>query len=550
MRVNSIVINKAFGSNLSTATSKGLTKIKIGDWDDSPKIEKLFAKYGITRGYYNTITPEQSAAATIIVLNELNKRVQQPAYQNGIEAATNKFYKTTQILVNGEVKKYPNGYYRYNQVTEDDAILYLYNGRAGALKKGDATPKDNIYTHNINRYMSQVTISENPTKRSAALAKAKTISTNTSSKPKAMNKDLSWGIGQITFGTQLYTGGVNKNSPKEIENLKNSLTLKGVNGKKVEQLVLKLQKGDISFTNSLTTAELESITEGDVDLLLKYSKKLSTKLNGVSSAKEKRKIAGNIDKEFKKEYLSSHAQQVYLKNVKNKSVKLTTENKHLIPYPTKGHKTGAQRRCKALLPQLRGSHKPDSGLIAYQNRVSQGLYTGFNVEKDKGINTTNASTLGILLAKNAADTANTLRTSGGCLTGVKQSLIGAGVVKDTEMKSFNNAFQLAHFFDKHPERFTEITHVQISPTVAREINAGDLTSLPAGYIVIFGNASRTDVPGHAAITSGNGQMYADEVDNSNWDNFVARQSNQNGKGEHGYFRVFKLNENYYKGLLK
>lgn len=544
LRIVNIGANEIFGTNNSTATSKGLTKIKIGDWNDNPKVDKLFSKYGITSGYYDSINGEQSASATIIVLNELAKKVKQPAYQDGIEAANNKFYRTTKKLENGQAVESPSGYMRYNTVSEDDAILYLYNGRAGALKSGNATPKDNIYTHNISRYMSQISISEDPKKRAEALKRAQTVVDG--EKPKAMNKDLGWGIGQITFGTSLYTGGVSKNTAEEIKKLENTLTLKGFDANNVKQLVAKVKNGDIAFTNSLSDSELSAITNDDVALLLKYSNQLSTNLRGVSSASEKRKIAGSIDKEFKREYLSNHAQQTYLKDVKNNAIKLTTDNVNLTSYPSRGYNSGAQQRCQALLTQLRGSHKADSGLNAYRERVSSGLYTGFNVEKDKGINTTNSSALDVLLAKNAADTANTLRTSGGCLTGAKQALIGSGAVKDEEMKTFNNAFQLAEFFDKHPERFIEITHIQISDTVAREITAGDLTKLPAGCIVVFGNSNRTDVPGHAAITSGNGQMYADEVDNSNWDNFVARQENQNGKGEHGYFRVFKLNPAYYK----
>ena len=170
---------------------------------------------------------------------------------------------------------------------------------------------------------------------------------------------------------------------------------------------------------------------------------------------------------------------------------------------------------------------------------------GFDVERDKGVNYNNASSIDILLAKNASDTANTLRTSGGCLTGAKQSLIGSGAVSENEMRNFNNAFQLAKFLEKHPKRFQEIKYVQISPNVSRELTASDIKNLPAGYIVVFGNSARNDVPGHAGVTNGCGQINADETDNSNWDNFAAKDSKQDGKGEHGYVRVFKLNPDYY-----
>ena len=152
----------------------------------------------------------------------------------------------------------------------------------------------------------------------------------------------------------------------------------------------------------------------------------------------------------------------------------------------------------------------------------------------------------MLLAQNGVDAANILRTSGGCLTGAKQALIGCGAVTVDEMSTFDEAYRLAKFCEKHPERFEEIKYVQISEDVVREITAGDISKLPAGYIVVYGNKSRTDVAGHAGITSGNGQIYADEVDNANWDNFVSSNKEQNGKGEHGYVRVFRLKDDYYK----
>ena len=55
--------------NDSTAVSKGLTQIKIADWDNDPRINKLFKKHGIESAYGKGLSPEQSAIATIIVMN-------------------------------------------------------------------------------------------------------------------------------------------------------------------------------------------------------------------------------------------------------------------------------------------------------------------------------------------------------------------------------------------------------------------------------------------------------------------------------------------------
>ena len=535
------------GKSAPTAVSKGLTQIKIGDWDDNPRVAKLFEKYGIKRGYYNTLTPEQSAAATVIVLNELSRTVKTEAVQNGIEASKNRYYYSKKKLVDGAPVERTGGYFIYNNVTDEDAMMYLYNGRSGTLKKGNATPSLMLYTHNIQRYKKLFSVSENPQQRADALKKAPTVTiSNASNKRKEMSSDLGWGIGQVAFNTNLYTGGISKNSESEIQTLKQSLVQRGYDMKYVNSVVSKMKSGEISFLNGLTNSEISAMTEEDIKLLVEHSNSLNKKLAGVTNSKKKRQIATEADKEFKKIYLASHARQVYLNKVSESSVILNDQvESNVKKYPQNGYNTGAQKRCKKYLTQLRGSHQPDSGIYMYSDRVNKGLYTGFNVERDKGINYVNASDVDILLAQNGADSANTLRTSGACLTGAKQALIGSGCVEPEEMSTFNNAFQLAKFLEKHPDRFQEIKYVQISDEVAREITAGDISSLPAGCIVVFGNKSRTDVPGHAGITSGNGQIYADETDNSNWDNFVAKSKNHNGKGEHGYVRVFRLNPEYY-----
>ena len=537
---------KKLGADAPTAVSKGLTQIKIGDWDDNPRVEKLFAKYGITRGYYNTLTPEQSAAATVIVLNELSKTVKTESVQNGIEAANNKYFYAQKRLIDGKPVERAGGYFVYNNITDEDAMMYLYNGRSGTLKKGNATPDLMLYTHNIRRYKNLFEVTENKQQRAQALKKAPAVDVSVGNKRKPLASDLGWGIGQVVFNTQLYTGGVAKNNESEIQALKKSLVQRGFDMRYVNSLISKMQKGDISFTNGLTSREISAMTEADVKLLIEHSESLNKKLQGVGNAKKKREISTDADKEFKRAYLSSHARQFKNDNLGNSVVVLNDNvEDNVKKYPEGGYNTGAQKRCKRYLSQLRGSHQPDSGIYMYANRVNQGLYTGFNVEHDKGINYVNASDIDILLAQNSADTANTLRTSGACLTGAKQSLIGVGCVDPEEMIGFNNAFQLANFLEKHPERFEEIKYVQISDNVVREITSGDVSSLPAGCIVVYGNKARLDVPGHAGITNGNSQIAADEFDNSNWDNFVAKSKKHNGKGEHGYVRIFRINPDYY-----
>lgn len=551
--LKSIGINNPIKKASATSVSKGITQIKVGDWMKSPKIRKLFNKYGITGGYYTNLTEEQSAAATIIVLNELSKRVKKPEYKDGIDAANKKYYAVSKELTpQGDVARHRTKQWKLNRVTEDDAILYLYNGRSGVLRRGNATPADNEYIANIRRNASCVKVLENNHERVQALKNAKEYipdednSTSPIRNQVSMKNDLSWGIGQIAFMPKIYTSGIKNNTDEEIKMLKSTLKAKGISVNDIDVLARKLEHGEIAFVKGLTRAEISAMTAEDVKLLIQHSDKLNSKLSTIKTDATKRKYASDADRDFKRAYLSSHAVQENLSSVKKSSVKLNkASDKNIISYPANGYYTGAQSRCKGLLPQLRGDRVPDAGYNLSSQRTKQGQYMGYKIERDRGINQANASSVDILLAKNGADAANTLKTSGACLTGAKQALIGSGAVTVSEMKGFNKAFQLAEFLSSHPERFVEITHIQISPTMAREITAGDLSNLPAGCIVVFGNKERADVYGHSGITSGNGQIYADETDNSNWDNFTSKDSKQNGKGEHGYIRVFRLNPAYF-----
>lgn len=540
-------INQFFDTDYSTSGSKGLTQIKLGDWSKDKKIKKLFDKYGVNYSTYSQPTAEDSAIATMIVLKEVSKKAKSQKVQDGIEMANDRIYYSPSLP-----DKYGNFHkqegYIVNKVTEQDAMLYIYNGATGRLTRGDATPAIRDYNVGVKKYQKLFTIEEDQALREKALEKAPTIIEGGSKEQnKPMKKDLGWGIGQVAFMPKLYTGGVTQNTKSEISNVKEILIAKGIDGNKINQLIQKLENGELTFVNGLSNDEIKTITKEDVDMLLNYSEKLKQELSTIKSNKQKRELAMKADKRFKNDYLASHARQVHLENVKNKTVLLNDlENKDVIQYPKQGYNTGAQKRCKKYLKQLRGKHSVGTGPANAERRIAEGKYTGFKAENDKGININNTTPIDLLLAQNGADSTNTLKTGGACLTGTKQSLIGAGAVKAEEMTTFNNASQLALFLEKHPERFQEVEYIQISDTVAREITAADIANLPAGYIVVYGNANRLDVPGHAGITSGNGQIYADEADNSNWDNFVANSKNQNGKGEHGYVRVFRLNPNYFK----
>lgn len=547
-QLNKVGIKNPIKKFSATAVSKGIPQIKIGDWMETPHIKELFNKYGITSGYFDNPTEEQSAAAAIIVLKEIDNIVKRPEFREGIEAANKKFYNVSKELdENGKVITHDTRQWKLNKITEDDAILYYYNGRSGVLKSGNATPTDNAYIASIRRNTACVKVYENAKERTEALRRAAAIpqGNEANSNSKAMHDDLGWGIGQVAFMPKIYTSGVENNTEEEIVRMEQALQAKGVDISDVKNLAKRMRNGEIAFIKGLTKNELNTMTAEDVKLILDHAYKLDAKLSTVKTDATKRKYAHEADKNFKRSYLASHSPRVSLSGVKKNSVKLVTaSNKEIQKYPAKGYYTGAQRRCENLLSQLRQGKAPDGGYYRSQNRIKSGEYMGFTVERDNGINTANASDIDIVLAKNFADTANTLKTNGACLTGAKQALIGAGIFKPEELRDFKEAYRLAKFLAQHKDKFIEVTHIQVSPTTAREITAGDIANLPAGCIVVYGNKYSNEVLGHSGGTSGNGQIYSDEIDNSNWDNYTS-SGTDNAKGEHGYFRVFKLNPAYF-----
>ena len=141
-------------------------------------------------------------------------------------------------------------------------------------------------------------------------------------------------------------------------------------------------------------------------------------------------------------------------------------------------------------------------------------------------------------------------TGGLCLTGIKASFESAGISQKGEIvypkghkdwgKPIENAKDLRFYLDAHPEKFEEVKYVSLGNGTSRELNASDIKNLPAGYIGVFiPGEGFEDQAGHAFITNGNGQGYADEVDNLRWDDFKSSGAG-NGKGEHGTFKIYRL----------
>ena len=165
--------------------------------------------------------------------------------------------------------------------------------------------------------------------------------------------------------------------------------------------------------------------------------------------------------------------------------------------------------------------------------------------KDKGVNTANTSDVSAALAKSAQRVSNRMNSAGHCLQGVREAVKAAGIdVSDWEEGTPRGSIS---FFQRHPEMFEEVKFVNIGNGKGRQINSTDLPNLPAGYIVCWvpdrNSEQYKEQPGHISITNGNGQAYADETDNLDWGDY-SDGTNMSGKGEHGYFRVFRLTSNW------
>lgn len=104
-----------------TFDSKGLTRIKVkGITDD--QLQALFKKYNITE---RTIeNPEKSAIATMLLLGHMNK---------------NELSNLKQ-----QIKEL--------NLENQDALMYLWQGKRKAITEGTATPERNIYIQKIKKY--------------------------------------------------------------------------------------------------------------------------------------------------------------------------------------------------------------------------------------------------------------------------------------------------------------------------------------------------------------------------------------------------------------
>lgn len=117
---------------------------------------------------------------------------------------------------------------------------------------------------------------------------------------------------------------------------------------------------------------------------------------------------------------------------------------------------------------------------------------------------------------------------------------GKNIIVHVAGEPIEVAKDLSLYMDAHPENFEQVKYVDTGKGQARELTAADIKNLPAGITGVFiPGAGYEEQSGHAFISNGNGQGYADEVDNLGWANFVSGGKG-NGKGEHGYVKFYRI----------
>lgn len=580
--------------------SLGITQMKFGLHynNENPVLKGQFDRLGISKedDFYNYTTLqtqhgpivqkshnyEKQAIATMVLLNNLRISTKNP---NGTWAKLIKQNNELIDKLNAEGKidipVYKNGkFVRHNygphsaeelnkvRITDKDVIAMRWNGVGdtkdddlGELKgllsrlkdpndpvlitdntkdaEGRLTHKRSmLYARNVRVYTNEHGVSTN--RASAIRANAL----------MAESQGNNGQLGTVIFMPNAYTTNV-KNSSNDIKTLEEALTKNNVPQDIQQQLLAAVKRNDIAFGYGLTPEEAASLTTKDAKLMLAKLGELKNKTQNIVNPAKIREAARETQDSFRSDYLQSRQVVVNNYDLSRQGVGVLAG---LASNRGRSERLLA-RGEREIVINKNNVHNFRAG--AGRSRITRdgGQYYGFGVEADKGVNPYLADGSRIskreqILAECASDVAAMMDCGGRCATGVKSSLESAGVVDSRSNIGFKNsdgtwnkcesAKDLATYFSKNPRKFEEVKYLDLGNGTSREINASDIRRLPAGYIVVYipGDGYENQ-HGHALITNGNGQGYADEVDNLRWDDFVSRGAG-NGKGEHGTFKIFKL----------
>ncbi|MCM1009379.1 MAG: LysM peptidoglycan-binding domain-containing protein [Fusobacterium sp.] len=580
--------------------SHGITQMKflLHYSDKNPGLKNQFTRLGITKEAdfykYTNISSTQGdmvqktpnydnqAIATMVLLNNIRISTKNP---NGTWA---KLLKQNDALIDKlnaegkiDIPVYKDGkFVRHNygphsaealnrvRITENDIMAMRWNGvgdteddKMGELKgllsrlkdpndpvlitdntkdaEGRLTHKRSMrYAQNVRAYMSEHQVTTNK----ASLNRANALG--------ADSQGNNGRLGSVIFMPNAYTTNV-KNSSNDIKTLQEALANSNIPEDIQQQLIAAVKRNDIAFGYGLTADEAASLTANDAKLLLAKLDDLKGKTQNLVDPAKIREAAKEIQDSFRSDYLQSR--QVVANNLDLKRQGAGVLD-GLASNRGRSERLLARGERKIIINDANVRYFRDG---AGRSKVTKdgGQYYGFGVEADKGVNPYLADGSRIrkqdqVLAECASDVAAIMDCGGRCATGVKASLESAGIVghrsdikftnPDGTTNKCENAKDLATYFSKNPNKFEEVKYLDQGNGTSREINASDIRKLPAGYIVVYiPGENFENQAGHALITNGNGQGYADEVDNMRWDDFVSGGAG-NGKGEHGKFKIFRL----------
>ncbi len=541
------LILKDIGDMVGKTKSKGLTQIRWklnfeGDKDPNPKLRAQAAAFGIHGEADYEDSPEKAAILTMILLNNRRISAEGTTWQNRLAQNNAKLEDSNLHMTTNDIIALSwNGLGAIAKRFDDpNDVVTIRDKNSGKKDKNGNEIKDGTsYARNIRAYTEHFySISEDAGSRNRANALG------------AESQGNNGKIGSVVFMPAAYTTDVT-NSKKDIQTLEDALAKINMPQEDKDKLLMAVRKNEISFGYGLKPEEAASITAKDVKLMLNKLDTLKTRIANLVDPAKIRKEAQATQDDFRKSYLQSRQVVVNNHDVPAGSIipalasgdvvneRLVAKRETVVTsYHRAGRGGGAQRAIA----------RDDAAIAA-------GNYKGFAVQQDLGVNPYDANGNYIPkrqreLAEYASDVASDMGTGGLCLTGVKAAFESAGVADRSEVvypkghkdwgKPIEDAKDLVYYLKAHPEKFEEVKYVSLGNGTSRELNGSDIKHLPAGYVGVFiPGPGYEKQAGHAFITNGNGQGYADEVDNLRWDDFKSAGAGD-GKGEHGTYKIYRL----------
>lgn len=523
--------------------SYGITQLKYATFVNSsdPKTAKfykdMFAKYGI-HSAKDLNDPEKSAVATMIVLSQLNNQVNSKEIQAGIKKCQGtvvhmqgyKYDEKTRTL-----NKTSDGSSEMfvNEVTTEDALCLLWNkGHANDIINGTFQPAVWSYSNDVRRQINASNFEETAEARKEAIEADE-------QKKNFKGKGMSGDQGSVVFMPAMYADkDKHLNTKAERDKLTQKLTAKGIDKNYITQLTTAMANGEVAFDFGLRDSEIDSMTNGDIKLLLLHLNKLKKTVN---QDPKKVNTSDGINKNEAKELQTHYSQQIF--NAEDDYRRSYLTNHHSTSYQI--NKVGAEH---VLDGQAKGVDAPTYFDGTSRNR------RGYAHVKSKGVNVNTTTGQISEVQKTLATEAHNYvqrsnpknNNSGNCLTGVKAAMHNAGI-DISDMTKYGSTPRHVNNWFLRSKYFTRVSYVKTSSDRSREIVESDLRSLPAGYVVVFvpeEGSKYESQAGHISVTNGYGQGLSDSSDNLGWSNYESSR-NGSGKGEHGTFYVYKLSDKCY-----